>query len=65
MPRKPIYPSIGANPEQTVTGMRLKAGTFWGFALLALLLAGCDRCGDPVQINIPGAPKTCYDTPQK
>jgi hypothetical protein len=46
-------------------GMRMKAATFVSLALLALVLAGCDRCGDPVHINIPGQPKTCYDTPQK
>ena len=45
--------------------MRLKAGMFASLALVALLLAGCDRCGDPVQINIPGQPKTCYEAPQK
>jgi hypothetical protein len=45
--------------------MRLKLGRFSCVALLALLLAGCDRCGDPVQLNVPGQPKTCYDTPQK
>ena len=45
--------------------MRMKAASFMSLALLALLLAGCDRCGDPVQINMPGQPKTCYDTPQK
>ena len=45
--------------------MRFKFETFTGLALLALLLAGCDRCGDPVQLNIPGQPKTCYEAPQK
>jgi hypothetical protein len=46
--------------------MRLKSGTFAGLALIALVLAGCDRCGDPVRINIPGEPKSCYETaPQK
>jgi hypothetical protein len=46
--------------------MRLKFGTFSALAVLAVLLAGCDRCGDPVQLNIPGAPKSCYgETPQK
>jgi hypothetical protein len=46
--------------------MRLKLGTFASLALLALLLAGCDRCGDPVHINVPGEPKSCYETgPQK
>ena len=45
--------------------MRLNLATFTGLALFALLLAGCDRCGDPVQLNIPGQPKTCYDTSQK
>jgi hypothetical protein len=44
--------------------MRLKIGTF--AALTQLLLAGCDRCGDPVQFNVPGAPKSCYEQmPQK
>jgi hypothetical protein len=46
--------------------MRLKLGTFAGLTLLAVLLAGCVRCGDPVHINIPGEPKSCYETaPQK
>jgi hypothetical protein len=46
--------------------MPLKLGTFTALALIALLLAGCDRCGDPVQLNIPGAPKSCYEqTPPK
>ena len=45
--------------------MRLEFKTFTGLALLALLLAGCDRCGDPVHLNFPGQPKTCYDAPQK
>jgi hypothetical protein len=40
--------------------------TFSALALIALLLVGCDRCGDPVQLNIPGAPKSCYEqSPQK
>jgi hypothetical protein len=43
-----------------------KTGAFIGLALFALLLAGCDRCGDPVQFNVPGAPKSCYEhAPQK
>jgi hypothetical protein len=46
--------------------MRLKLETFASLTLLALLLAGCDRCGDPVHINVPGEPKSCYETgPQK
>ena len=45
--------------------MRFKFETFTGLALLALLLVGCDRCGDPVQLNIPGQPKTCYEAPQR
>jgi hypothetical protein len=39
---------------------------FSALALLGLVLAGCDRCGDPVQFNIPGQPKTCDEiAPQK
>jgi hypothetical protein len=45
--------------------MRLKLRTFTGLTLLALLLAGCDRCGDPVQLNVPGAPKSCYEQTQQ
>ncbi|HZY12265.1 MAG TPA: hypothetical protein VFE89_05835 [Beijerinckiaceae bacterium] len=46
--------------------MRLKIGTFAALTLVGLLLAGCDRCGDPVQFNVPGAPKSCYEQmPQK
>jgi predicted small lipoprotein YifL len=46
--------------------MRPKIGTLAALALLAFLLAGCDRCGDPVQFKVPGAPKSCYEqTPQK
>jgi predicted small lipoprotein YifL len=46
--------------------MRPNFKTFAGLALLVLLLAGCDRCGDPVQLNVPGAPKSCYgETPPK
>jgi hypothetical protein len=44
--------------------MRLKIGTFTGLALITMLLAGCDRCGDPVQFNVPGAPKSCYEQTQ-
>jgi hypothetical protein len=40
--------------------------TFSALALIALLLAGCDRCGDPVNINVPGQPKSCYENaPQR
>jgi hypothetical protein len=57
-----MAPTLG----KPVPCMRLKFGAFSGLALLALLLAGCDRCGDPVHINIPGEPKSCYEaTPQK
>jgi hypothetical protein len=45
--------------------MRLKFQTFSALALIALLLGGCDRCGDPVQLNIPGAPKSCYGEPSQ
>ncbi|MBV8850163.1 MAG: hypothetical protein JOZ16_11335 [Methylobacteriaceae bacterium] len=46
--------------------MARKITAFFGLALCALMLAGCDRCGDPVQFNVPGAPKSCYEqTPQK
>jgi hypothetical protein len=45
--------------------MRLKCGTFAAISLLALVLAGCDRCGDPVHINIPGQPKSCSDAAPK
>jgi hypothetical protein len=57
---------MGPTRSKPATFMPLKLGTFTALALIALLLAGCDRCGDPVQLNIPGAPKSCYEqTPQK
>ncbi len=30
---------------------------------LGLLLAGCDKCGNPVHLNAPSIPKTCYGDP--
>jgi hypothetical protein len=53
------------NWSKPATPMRLKIGTFTGLALITLLLSGCDHCGDPVQFNLPGAPKSCYEQPQK
>jgi hypothetical protein len=52
--------------RKPVPCMRSKLGPFASLAFLALVLGGCDRCGDPVRINIPGDPKSCYETtPQK
>jgi hypothetical protein len=46
--------------------MGLKVRNFAALAAVTLLLAACDRCGDPVRVNIPGQPKSCYETtPQK
>jgi hypothetical protein len=45
--------------------MRLKCVVLAAIPLLALMLAGCDRCGDPVHFNIPGQPKSCYETTPK
>jgi hypothetical protein len=33
---------------------------FPGLLLASLALAGCDKCGDPVKINTPSIPKSCY-----
>jgi hypothetical protein len=30
-----------------------------------LSAAGCDKCGDPVKFNVPGLPKSCYDSPRQ
>jgi hypothetical protein len=51
--------------------MNLTAAEFWSgsallrlalacLALASLALAGCDKCGDPVKLNTPSIPKTCY-----
>ncbi|MGO9673363.1 MAG: hypothetical protein ACLPSF_04215 [Methylocella sp.] len=56
--------------------MSLKATDFWngsrrrsslvlrlvlaGLALASLALAGCDKCGDPIKLNTPSIPKSCY-----
>jgi hypothetical protein len=29
-------------------------------AAIGLLLAGCDKCGNPVKLNSPAWPKACY-----
>jgi hypothetical protein len=29
-------------------------------AAMGLLLAGCDKCGNPVKLNSPAWPKACY-----
>jgi hypothetical protein len=31
---------------------------------LASLLAGCDKCGDPIKFNTPSIPKSCYGLTQ-
>jgi hypothetical protein len=31
-----------------------------GFLALCLGLAGCDKCGNPIQINTPKVPGSCY-----
>jgi hypothetical protein len=36
-----------------------------GLILASFALAGCDKCGDPIKFEAPGAPKSCYDTPQE
>ncbi|GAC1335701.1 MAG: hypothetical protein NVSMB26_20850 [Beijerinckiaceae bacterium] len=55
-----------ANLEHHGSAMGLKLRNFAALAAVTLLLAGCDRCGDPVRVNIPGEPKSCYETaPQK
>ncbi len=36
---------------------------FAGF-LASLALGGCDKCGDPVKINAPSLPKSCYGVSQ-
>jgi hypothetical protein len=33
-----------------------------GSLLLCCLVAGCDKCGDPVKFNVPKLPNACYDS---
>ena len=33
-----------------------------GSVLLCCLVAGCDKCGDPVKFNVPSLPNACYDS---
>jgi hypothetical protein len=33
--------------------------------IICLFSAGCDKCGDPVQFNVPSLPKACYDSPRQ
>lgn len=28
--------------------------------LLCIGLTGCDKCGNPIKINMPSAPSSCY-----
>jgi hypothetical protein len=45
--------------------MRRKLIPFAGLVILCVLTAGCDKCGQPVKINLPSLPGTCYDNPQQ
>ena len=65
MLRKANRGNMARTRSKPAARMGLKIQTFTGLSLLVLLLAGCDRCGDPVRLNIPGQPKTCYEAPQK
>jgi hypothetical protein len=40
--------------------VRLRALPMIGFLALCLGLAGCDKCGNPIQINTPKVPGSCY-----
>jgi len=42
--------------------LRVRAFVFIAAAMaLSLMTAGCDRCGDPVKINLPGV-SACSDS---
>jgi hypothetical protein len=36
-----------------------------GSLILCCLVAGCDKCGEPVKFNVPGLPNACYDSPTR
>jgi hypothetical protein len=36
-----------------------------GSLILFGLVAGCDKCGDPVKFNVPSLPNACYDSPHQ
>jgi hypothetical protein len=40
--------------------MRRFALSFAALLLASLVLAGCDKCGEPVKFNTPSLPNTCY-----
>ncbi len=40
--------------------VRPLASALIGFLALCLGLAGCDKCGNPIQINAPKVASACY-----
>ncbi len=44
--------------------MRPHALRLIGFLVLGLALAGCDKCGNPIEINKPYIPGACYSQSQ-
>lgn len=39
-----------------------RVGLSLGWLVLCCLAAGCDKCGDPVKINVPVDLGACYGT---
>ncbi|MGH6835708.1 MAG: hypothetical protein ACREC9_09205 [Methylocella sp.] len=45
--------------------MRRVVFTLASLAISCVLVAGCDKCGDPVKFNVPSLPSACYDSPRQ
>ena len=43
--------------------MPCRAVFLFAALVTSLLISGCDKCGDPIKLNLPSLPGACYDTP--